>query len=230
MKKHILLFIALLCFGLNYNTIAQKKLPYEGIALVTKIVKIVKQRNSLDEEFLESPKTPLPNGGQVRTEAKSLAVVNYYEGSLIRVRENSILNIYSKKEGKKLIHDTNILKGTVQFEVKKQGEDEFKFTTPTAVASIRGTDGLIFSDSTVTRVFLESGELYIESITDPTKNGRIVGGEKVVQNEDGSFTTSPLTNEEKEIIEKAKIQTTKKVIIRTPHGDVEIEYFSSDQK
>lgn len=89
---------------------------------------------------------------------------------------------------------------------------------------------MIFCDSTVTRVFLENGELYIESITDPTRNGKIVGGEKVVQNEDGSFTSSPFTEEEKSIINRAKIQTTKKVIIKTAHGDVEIEYFSSDQK
>lgn len=230
MKKVFFLFIALFCFGMNSIFLAQKKLEYNGIAQVTKIVKKVDQRNSDKEEWVASKKVPLPDGGEVRTGSKSLAIVKYLEGSLLLVRENSILNISSKKEGKKVSNNTSIQKGQVYFEVQKQGEDEFKFTTPTAVASIRGTNGLIFCDSTVTRVFLENGELYIESITDPTRNGKIVGGEKVVQNEDGSFTSSPFTEEEKSIINRAKIQTTKKVIIKTAHGDVEIEYFSSDQK
>lgn len=231
MKKVFILFIALFCFGMNSIFHAQKKTDINAVAFVQKIVKTVHHKNSADDVWVASKiASPLPDGGQVKTGSKSLAIVKFLEGSLLRVRENSILNIYGKKEGNKVSRNTIIGKGEIQFDIQKQGEDEFKFTTPTAVASIRGTDGLIFCDSTVTRVFLENGELYIESTTDPTKNGKIVGGEKVIQNEDGSFTSSPLSEEEKSIINRAKIQTTKKVIIKTPHGDVEIEYFSSDQK
>ncbi|MEW6652220.1 MAG: FecR family protein [Bacteroidota bacterium] len=231
MKKQIVLFAALICFGINSFLPAQKKTDINAVAYVQKIVKIVEQRNS-DKEVWAGAKiaTPLPDGGQVKTGDKSLAIVKFLEGSLLRVRENSILNIYGMREGRKVIRNTYIDKGSVQFEVQKQGEDEFRFTTPTAVAAIRGTDGLIFCDTTVTRVYLENGELYIESTTDPTKNGKIIGGEKISVDQDGNIVVAALTDEDKSIIDKAKLQTTKKVIIKTAHGDVEIEYYTSDQK
>ncbi len=226
--RKIILLLVLVPFLLNTVTFSQSDKP---VALVKKVVKIVDYNKGADTDW-ESAKTgtPLLDGGQVKTGPKSLALVIFTEGSLLRVRENSILNIYGSKEGNKVKRNTVIEKGTLGFDVKKQEEDEFKFTTPTAVASIRGTDGLIYCDSTVTRVYLDHGELYIESTTDPTKNGRIVGGEKIVQNEDGSFTTTPLTEEEKNVIQQAKTQTTKKIIIKTIHGDIQIEYYSSDKE
>lgn len=227
MKKLILLMVLVPFF---VSTFVQAQ-DGSTVALVKKIVKDVTYKKAGESDWdVAKTGTTLKDGELVKTGSKSLALVLFTEGSLLRVRENSILNIYGKKDGTKVSRNTVINKGTIGFDVQKQGDDEFKFTTPTAVASIRGTDGLIFCDSTVTRVFLENGELYIESTTDPTKNGRIVGGEKVVQNEDGSFTSSPLSEEEKNIINKAKIQTSKKVIIKTAHGDVEIEYYTSDQK
>ena len=226
--KRIILLLVLVPFIFSSVSSGQSNTP---VALVKKIVKDVTFKKTNDSELdIAKTGTQLMDGGLVKTSSKSLALVLFTEGSLLRVRENSILNIYGSKEGNKVSRNTVITKGTLGFDVQKQGDDEFKFTTPTAVASIRGTDGLIFCDSTVTRVYLENGELYIESTTDPTKNGRIVGGEKVVQNQDGTFTTTPLTDEEKNIITQAKTQTTKKVIIKTAHGDVEIEYYTSDQK
>jgi hypothetical protein len=226
--KRIILLLVLVPFIFSSVSKGQNNSP---VALVKKIVKEVTFKKTSDSEWdLAKTGTPLMDGGQVRTGSKSLALVLFTEGSLLRVRENSILNIYGSKEGNKVSRNTVITKGTLGFDVQKQGDDEFKFTTPTAVASIRGTDGLIFCDSTVTRVFLENGELYIESTTDPTKNGSIVGGEKVTQNQDGTFTTTPLTDDERNIITQAKTQTTKKVIIKTAHGDVEIEYYTSDKQ
>jgi hypothetical protein len=227
MKKLILL-LALVPFIFSSESKGQNNSP---VALVKKIIKDVTFKKSSESDWdVAKTGTPLLDGGQVKTGTKSLALVLFTEGSLLRVRENSILNIYGSKEGNKVSRNTVIAKGTLGFDVKKQGDDEFKFTTPTAVASIRGTDGLIFCDSTVTRVFLENGELYIESTTDPTKNGRIVGGEKISMDQEGNIVKTELTEEEKNIINQAKTQSTKKVIIKTAHGDVEIEYYTSDQK
>ncbi|MDP2038502.1 MAG: FecR family protein [Ignavibacteria bacterium] len=226
--KRIILLLVLVPFIFSSVSKGQNNSP---VALVKKIVKDVTFKKTSDSEWdFAKTGTPLMDGGLVKTGSKSLALVLFTEGSLLRVRENSILNIYGSKEGNKVSRNTVITKGTLGFDVQKQGDDEFKFTTPTAVASIRGTDGLIFCDSTVTRVYLENGELYIESTTDPTKNGRIVGGEKITQNQDGTFTTTPLTDDERNIITQAKTQTTKKVIIKTAHGDVEIEYYTSDKQ
>lgn len=226
--KKIILLLVLVPFVL---TSVSKGQSGSVVALVKKIVKDVTFKKTSDSDWdVAKTGTPLQDGGQVKTGSKSLALVLFTEGSLLRVRENSILNIYGSKEGNKVSRNTVIEKGTLGFDVRKQGDDEFKFTTPTAVASIRGTDGLIFCDSTVTRVFLENGELYIESTTDPTKNGKIVGGEKISMDQDGNVTKTALTEEEKNIINQAKVQSTKKVIIKTAHGDVEIEYYTSDQK
>lgn len=227
MRKMILLF-ALVLFLINSVTYSQSDKP---VALVKKVVKIVDYNKGSETDW-ESAKTgtPLIDGGQVKTGPKSLALVLFTEGSLLRVRENSILNIYGSKEGNKVKRNTVMQKGTLGFDVKKQGDDEFKFTTPTAVASIRGTDGLIFCDSTVTRVYLNGGELYIESTTDPTKNGKIVGGEKISMDQDGNVVKTELTEDDKKAVEQAKTQSIKKIIIKTPNGDLQIEYYSSDQK
>jgi hypothetical protein len=74
------------------------------IVQVKKIIKDVTFRANHDQPDWGKAKVGLilSDGGQVKTGSSSLALVHFIDGSgLLRVRENSILNIYGKSENKK---------------------------------------------------------------------------------------------------------------------------------
>ncbi len=198
------------------------------IALVKKIIKDVTYRTGSDKSDWEKAKVGLPlnDGGEVKTGSNSLALVLFTDGSgLLRVRENAILHIYGKSENKKMDKNTFIDRGMVGFEVNKQAEDEeFKFTTPTVVASIRGTEGYIeFNDlDSTSTIFLNTGSALFQTLKG--EEGTIVNGRTLTVKNDGTFSLSNSTAEDS-VRFKSSIQTNpKQIILKTPDGDVKIEY------
>src|SRR5258707_13475514 len=113
------------------------------LALITKIVQEV-TRKSPPEDWMKAAKgDPLISGNQVKTGAKSLAIVKFIDNSIIRVREHSELTITGRSltQGT-MSKDVQLNGGSFGFEVKKQKQNEqFRLTSPTSVASIRGTRG-----------------------------------------------------------------------------------------
>lgn len=233
MKAKILLTIfipPLLAFSSDKNFTLP---PDNPVALVKKIVKDVTYKKAGLSDW-EAAKTglPLKDGEQVKTGSKSLALILFTDGSgLLRVRENAILNVYGERDNKKLNKNTFIQKGLIGFDVNKQEDEEFKFTTPTAVASIRGTDGSIeVGQDSSTTIRLESGVIEFQS-TVGNKEGRIVteGNTARIDN-DGNISVNAFTEEDKNKNNSTKRMNTKKIKIKTNQGDVEIEYYSSEDK
>lgn len=227
--------ISLLAIILLSFTFAAYKIFPEGedspVALVKKIIKNVDYRKSNQSDW-ETAKTGLPlyNGQQVRTETKSVALILFTDGSgLLRVGENSVLNVYGQRDNKKLNKNTYIDKGSVGFDVNKQEDEEFKFTTPTAVASIRGTTGLfdVFENGESTMI-LEKGSVDLQSKTG--KKVILTSGNTARFDLQGNATVVPSSDEDKKRLEQSKSLSTKKVIIKTKFGDVEVEYFSDNNK
>jgi hypothetical protein len=74
---------------------------------------------------------------------KSLAVVKFIDNSIVRVREQSELTISGESSSPRLLSkEVRMSQGVLGFDVKKQKQNEqFRFTSPTSVASIRGTKG-----------------------------------------------------------------------------------------
>jgi hypothetical protein len=197
------------------------------IALVKKIVKDVtyKKAGQSDWEVAKTG-TPLSDGEQVKTGANSLALVLFTDGSgLLRVRENTILNIYGAKDGRKLNKNTFIEKGKLGFEVNKQEDDEFKFTTPTAVASIRGTAGLFKVDSLGTTLVGIEGLIDVSCSYDPNKHGQLQPGQTVYLNQNCELSITQSSEDDKKEFTDTKKTTNKKVKIKTSYGDIEIEYY-----
>lgn len=231
LKKLSALFVLPLVMGLIL--IEELPKPEETpIALVKKIVKDVtyKKANQSDWEIAKTG-TPLKDGEEVKTGSKSLALILFTDGSgLMRVRENSILHIYGAKEGKKINKNTYVDRGLVGFEVNKQGDEEFKFTTPTAVASIRGTNGFldVYEDST-TKIFLESGEVEFESLIGERRTGRVLGGSTAIIDSDGNIVVEESSEDDKTTNRQTRTLTTRKVEIKTNKGNVTIEYYSSER-
>lgn len=202
------------------------------IALVKKIVKKVTHRVDVEADW-ETAKTGMPvnNGEQVKTGFRSLALVLFTDGSgLLRVRENSILNIYGKQNGKNLNKNTVIEKGFVGFEINKQEAEEFKFTTPTAVAAIRGTEGFIeIGENNLSIVACSEGKIEVESLIGMKRKIFVEGGFFAVQQANGYFKIKKMTEEMMNKLKNTRNSSLEKILIETKEGKIEIEYYSDDE-
>jgi hypothetical protein len=84
----------------------------------------------------------LKAGHEVRTQEKSLAVIKFADESQVIVREKSVLTVQGEVEGKRILsRDVFLEHGRVVFDVKKQKTEQFRFSSPISVASIRGSQG-----------------------------------------------------------------------------------------
>lgn len=229
-KSLILVFTLPLLFGFaaDGNLSAPADTP---VALVKKIVKDVtfKKAGVTDWEMAKTG-LPLKDGEEVKTGSKSLALILFTDGSgLLRVRENAILHIYGKKENQKLNKNTYVQKGLIGFDVNKQENEEFKFTTPTVVASIRGTGGFleVGSDSSTT-ISLDKGTVDFTSLVGSRGNGTVTGGNTAHVDAHGNIHVNLSTENDKKKYNESRLLNTKKVIIKTHEGNLEIEYYSGN--
>lgn len=114
------------------------------IALVMKVIQDVQVKAVQNNEWRKAEKAdPLNANDQIKTGNKSLAVIKFLtDQSLIRVREKSLVTLSSSTSGNITEKRVDIENGSLGFEIKLRNENEkFKFTSPTSVASIRGTSG-----------------------------------------------------------------------------------------
>ena len=206
------------------NLSASDKTP---IALVKKILKDVTYKENADADW-ELAKTgiPLHDGQEIKTGNKSLALILFTDGSgLLRVRENSILHIYGEKEINKLNKNTFLEKGQLGFQVSKQEDEQFKFTTPTVVASIRGTGGYIdVEDDSSTTVVCETGLIELQATGGEKQSGNLSAGNSANISSNGQIQINPMSQEQQSELNKNKQTETKKIKIKTKEGEIEIEY------
>jgi hypothetical protein len=233
MKAKSLLIIFIIPLLLGFNSGKNSKPPTDTpVAFVKKIVIDVTYKKGGSDWETAKTGLPLNDGDQVKTGAKSLALILFTDGSgLLRVRENAILNVYGKSENKKLNKNTVLTKGTIGFEVNKQEDEEFKFTTPTAVASIRGTEGsLEVDDNNSTVIRLDRGKLDFQSLKGDKKSGSLTEGNTAKIDNSGNISITPQSQSDKNKNNSIKNTNTKKVRIKTKLGDIEIEYYTSENK
>lgn len=119
----------------------QEKKPIA--AYIIKVVKDVERRSAKTEGWSKAlAPSELKAGYEVRTQEQSLALIKFADESKITVRPKSILTIAGEVEGGKILNrDVYIERGRTAFDIKKQKEEQFRFTSPISVASIRGTEG-----------------------------------------------------------------------------------------
>ena len=119
----------------------QEKKPIA--AYIIKVVKDVERRGSRTEGWSKAlALTELKAGYEVRTQEQSLAIIKFADDSKVTVKPKSILTIAGEVQGGKILNrDIYIERGRTVFDIKKQKEEQFRFTSPISVASIRGTQG-----------------------------------------------------------------------------------------
>jgi hypothetical protein len=232
----LILIFSFLSVTLGNYWLSDDKTP---VALVKKVVKNVTKKVSSESEW-EIAKTgePLYDGQEVRTGSKSLALVLFTDNSgILTVRENSIANIYGKKEERTIDKNTFIQRGAVGFEVKKQSEDEeFKFTTPTMVASIRGTAGLIqvedlginLNNNTreyKTTLIVEEGSIDVESTLGDKATESVSAGQSLTSDSGGQLVKGQSNQQQLNQLKKSKATTVKKIRFMINGEEYELEYF-----
>jgi hypothetical protein len=236
--KVIFLIIAPLLIGFNSGQGDNNRKPVdetkELIALIKKVFNNVAYRLSEEDPEWKEAKIglPLSDGNELRTGSKSLAVVIFKDGSgILRVRENSILHIYGTSENRKLNKDAFIQRGMIGFDVNKQSEgEEFRFTTPTVVASIRGTNGFLeFDEDSTFTMSLESGMADLSFRGPQGGTGQLNEGNTVIITPDGNFQFRGQNQEDMNKIKLSKQADAKKIYIETDEGTVEIEYYAPEE-
>lgn len=182
-------------------------LPAQSKKTVATIFKPVGSvdHKSGDKEWIKAkPATPLMNGDIIRTQENSFAIIKFLENSVIRVQEKSEVTIrgeISKNEYSKNVH---LESGEVGFNVKKRPNEKFEFTTPTSVASIRGTDGLLITGQDSTDVLiLGSGRVDFKNLVSNIVLS-VKGGQTGYSMADGSIKVEESTPEDQRLMNQAK--------------------------
>jgi len=198
------------------------------VAIVKKVVNDVKFKMADKSDWVNAKTSQtLSDRDEIKTGSKSLAIILFTDGSgQLRVRENAILHIYGQKNNKQMNKNTFLENGTISFEVNKQADEDFKFTTPTAVASIRGTGGLLGANSDSTNIYLEHGSVEFNSSIQGGGGGTISGGMAGTIFRDGRFTSRNLNDNDKQLLQAGKNTSTKKVKVKVNNKVLEIEYLS----
>ncbi|NUN69424.1 MAG: FecR domain-containing protein [Bacteroidetes bacterium] len=202
-------FIALLilCGSLLSPVTAQKKKP---VATIFKPVGTVDYKSG-DAEFVKAkPATPLAAGDIVRTQENSFAIVKFLENSIIRIQEKSEVTVSGEIAKGEFSKNVHLQRGEVGFEVKKRPNEKFEFSTPTSVASIRGTGGLLIAGQDSNDVLiLGSGSVDFKNIVSNTVY-KVKAGQTAYSMANGSVKVQESTPEDRRLLKKSTTDTTKK--------------------
>lgn len=111
-------------------------------AYIVKVVRDVEKKGPTTGWSTAVTLDQLKAGHEVRTAEKSFAIIRFADESKIAVREKSIITIQGEVEGRQILsRNVHLDRGRVVFGIKKQETEQFRFSSPISVASIRGTDG-----------------------------------------------------------------------------------------
>lgn len=132
--------IIVLCLAIAAIALGFRPNPTVTLALIMKVIPDVSKRIGSSDWSAAGKSDQLAAGDQVKTGKSALAVLKFLDKSIVRLREQSQVTIGSDAAGK-FTKVVQLNGGAVGFDIKKQTNEQFRFTSPTSVASIRGTKG-----------------------------------------------------------------------------------------
>jgi len=187
--------------ALAYSPFAAAASPSQSVAgFFTQVVLDVKHKAVEKDWALAKRGGALGFGDMVRTGESSFAIIKFTDKSIVKVREKSELTLTSEMSVSK---NVELQKGVIGFNIQKQEKNsEFRFTSPTSVASIRGTGGRFaareFSD---TLIVVEGNVLLTNFFT--SQSVEVSSGFTGISNADGSIQVRPSTTAERALGEAA---------------------------
>ncbi len=169
-----------------------------SVALVSRVILDVSRKEAEKDWAAAKRGETLSTGDRVKTGEKSLAIIKFKDNSLVRVRERSELTVTGEVNARAFSKSVNVEKGVVGFNIKKQNADEeFRFTSPTSVASIRGTGGQFTSQALADTLTVIEGLVRLTN----KRSSQFVdvqAGYTGISNPDGTVETRPATPAEQQ--------------------------------
>jgi len=172
------------------------------VGVLTKVILEV-VRKELGKDWIPAKRgESLGSGDVVKTGQKSLAIIKFLDNSLIKVRENSELTITGELKGGTFLKDVTLERGVIGFNIQKQKQDEqFRFTSPASVASIRGTGGLFASGAASDTLIVIEGIVNLTNLIS-TRSLDVTAGFTGISSADGTVDVRPSTAAEKALGEE----------------------------
>jgi ferric-dicitrate binding protein FerR (iron transport regulator) len=202
------------------------------IAVVSKVVADVTKKIGSSDWSKAQKGDPLASGDFMRTGDKSIAVVKFKDNSIIRIRENSELKIQGEVRGDAFSKSVDLNRGVIGFEIQKQENEQFTFTSPTSVASIRGTRGLLESSSITDVLVVLDGLVNLRNLLSNTEMD-VGAGQTGMSRPNGTVEVRNSTQQERDRAAMALragdegMQKELKIEMRDPQGnkkDLKIRY------
>lgn len=199
-----ILLTGILFLSLTDLSNAQKKKP---VATIFKPVGAVDYKTGEKDWTKAKASTPLIPGDIVRTQENSFAIIKFLENSVLRVQEKSEVTISGEIAKGEFSKNVHLERGEVGFQVKKRPNEKFEFSTPTSVASIRGTGGLLIAGQDSNDVLiLGNGIVDFKNLLS-NKILNVKGGQTAFSMSNGTIKVEESTPEEKRLLNKGSIES-----------------------
>ena len=177
-----------------------------AIAIKTKgdVSEIYKGLNSAQ---VLKPGSPLSHQDKIKTGKNGYIALMYLDDkTVVKMLGNSDLTIMGDRSGNKINKSLDIKYGRIAANVKPQKGKEFRISTPTSVASVKGTEFAIQSDPSSGDSFtLIEGLIQVtNSITG--ESTQVQEGETAVSTPDGSLDVAETTSDDLDGFEEASME------------------------
>ena len=155
------------------------------------------------------PGSPLSDQDKIRTGKNGFVAIMYLDDkTVLKMLGNSDMTILGQRSGVKINKSIDIKYGRIAAAVTPQKGKEFMISTPTSVASVKGTDLAIDSDPSTGDSFT-----LIEGLIEVTNNltgetTEVQQGETAVSTPEGSLEVNNTTQGDLEGFEEADMQVS----------------------
>jgi hypothetical protein len=193
-KKIILLGVVLLLVVLSLGQKGQQD-KKDISAYIVKVIRDVNMKSPAQGWQKAIPLSTLKSGYEVKTDKGSLAMILFADQSKLILREKSIVTIKGEVKGKEILsRSVHMDRGNMIFDVKKAESEQFRFSSPISVASIRGTRGKYISGGSVDSLTISKGlSDFTNSISG--KKGAVGEGQTGVADSTGKFNIGKATEQ-----------------------------------
>ncbi len=230
----ILTFVSSSVFGAI--ELEPKRKAANEVAIMLRAIKKVDYKSGKSDWTKAKRGLRLKSGDGVKTGDRSTSIIRFLDGSIVRVKPKSEIEIQGAKDKKsrRMEKTVHVNFGKLGFKVKRRPGETFRFSSPTAVASIKGTDGDFMSDfqKSVLKIFKSSlkgdkAAAFFEALKGDKKGVEVYVGEMVTITNDGKITKEKIDPEElKKRLEEEKGEKSDDSLIikfKTNEGVKEVE-------
>lgn len=183
-----------LCLALSAAAASSQTAP---IGLLSKVINEVSRKDEKTDWAKASKGDLVATGNRIRTGAKSFALIKFNDNTMVRVREESEVTLAGSRATGAFSKSVDLINGAVGFKVQRQRSgEEFRFTSPTSVASVRGTEGFFATSAAGDTLTIIKG---LVGLKNSSSQASVEVGEGFtgISNPDGSVTSREATREER---------------------------------